>query len=71
MADQETAVAAAGAWSQENTFVVKLLSYETPFARTVTAVFSRDELELTVEQNVAFSPTMLAQLVGKRADAEL
>ena len=71
MADQETAVAAAGAWSQENTFVVKLLSYETPFARTVTAVFSRDELELTVEQNVAFSPTILAQLVGKRADAEL
>ena len=57
-------VAAAGAWSTENTFTVKLVLSETPYYSTLNFKFDGDRLLVDSEHNVAFGPTKLPQLVG-------
>lgn len=58
-------VAASGAWTREDTFSVKIVLYETPFYTTLNFRFEGDQLTIDSEDNVAFGPTKLPQLVGK------
>ncbi len=47
-------VAASGAWRDEQTYVVDLWWYETPFRTTLTCQFNGDRLDVTQQVNVAF-----------------
>ncbi|HEY0455879.1 MAG TPA: serine hydrolase [Verrucomicrobiae bacterium] len=57
--------AGAYAWSSEDTCVVKLCAYETPYHATLKFKFDGDQLTLDSETNVAFGPTKHPQLLGK------
>lgn len=61
----EQPVAAAGAWTADDTFTIKLCLTETPFYVTWQLRFAGDELIFDAEQNVAFGPTRQPQLVGR------
>ena len=58
-------VAASGAWTGEDTFTVKIVLYETPFYTNLNFKFEGDHLTIDSEDNVAFGPTKLTQLIGK------
>jgi CubicO group peptidase (beta-lactamase class C family) len=58
------AVAAAGAWRTDDSYVVRLCYFETPFVHTVVATFADDTMTLDVTQNVSFGPTQLVHSVG-------
>lgn len=58
-------VAASGAWTDENTFVLGLCFYETPFCPTLTFRFDRDELTFAFKANVAFGPLERPPVMGK------
>ena len=60
-------IAASGAWTDEDTYTVKLCFYETPFRPTLICRFTEDQLTLDVKANVGFGPTEWPQLVGKLA----
>jgi len=62
-------MAGAFAWPSEDTCVIKLCAYETPYHTTLTLKFSGDGMTLDSEANVAFGPTKRPQLTG-RAVAE-
>jgi hypothetical protein len=62
-------VAVSGAWTAEDTFVVKQCLYETPFIVTATCRFTGDDVTLGVAMNVGFGPTEWPQLVGHNASA--
>jgi CubicO group peptidase (beta-lactamase class C family) len=59
------AVAATGAWTEEDTYVVKMCLYETPFYVSLVFRFKGNRLFFDSEYNVAFGPTKLPQLVGQ------
>jgi CubicO group peptidase (beta-lactamase class C family) len=61
----EQAVAASGAWSEDDTFTAKLSFYETPFTITISLKFSAEELRFDSESNVGFGALKDSQLVGK------
>lgn len=63
-------IAASGAWTAGDVFTIKLVAYESPFTSTLTFRFAGDQLVFDSEHNVAFGPTKLAQLVGKRVAAD-
>ena len=63
-------VAASGAWSNENTYTVKIVLYETPFYSTVNFQFDGDRLVVDSEHNVAFGTTKLQQLTGQARGSE-
>ena len=58
-------VAASGAWTQDDTFTLKLCLYETPFYSTMVFRFAGEQLLLDSEHNVSFGATKLPQLVGE------
>jgi len=58
--------AATGAWSKDNTFVVKQVFVETPFYLTLTLQFTGTELSCALETNVGFGATKKPAIVGKR-----
>ncbi len=58
-------VAATGAWTDENTFVIKLCFYRTPFCPILTCGFEGDQLRLDYCMNVSFGPRERPQLVGR------
>jgi CubicO group peptidase (beta-lactamase class C family) len=58
-------LAASGAWTEDDTFAVKLVAYETPYYSTLTFKFDGDRLLLDAEHNVWFGPTKQPQLVGR------
>jgi hypothetical protein len=60
-------VAASGAWTAEDSYVMKLHFYETPFCHTLTCRFTEDKLIFDSKANVAFGPTEDPQLVGQGA----
>jgi CubicO group peptidase (beta-lactamase class C family) len=60
----EQPAAASGAWTENDTFTVRICFYETPFIHTIRLKFSADKLLLDSESNVAFGPTKQPQLVG-------
>ncbi len=61
----EQPAAASGAWTQDDTFTVKLCFYETPFVATIRLKFSGQELQCNAETNVGFGPTKEPQLIGQ------
>ncbi len=52
------------AWPADDTCVIKLCAYETPFQTTFTLRFEADQVTLNSEANVAFGPTKRPQLIG-------
>ena len=58
-------VAAAGAWSADDVFSVKLVLYQTPFYSALTFKFAGEQLLLDAEHNVSFGPRNPPQLVGQ------
>ena len=63
-------IAASGAWTAPETFTVKIILYETPFYSTMSFKFDGDRLLIDSEQNVAFGPTKLSQLIGQTRATE-
>jgi CubicO group peptidase (beta-lactamase class C family) len=59
-----TSVAAAGTWAAQDTFVLTLCQYETPYLLTLTCRFEGEKLYCDLKVNVSFGPTALPQLVG-------
>jgi CubicO group peptidase (beta-lactamase class C family) len=62
-----TKVAARGAWTDADTYTMKLCFYETPFVQTVTWKFSGDQVTVTRKMNVGFGPTDRPALTGRIA----
>ena len=60
-------VAASGAWSDADTYTLKLCYYETPFVQTITCRFEGDQVTLKRKLNVSFGPTERPALVGRAA----
>jgi hypothetical protein len=62
-ADEPTA--GSFAWPHDDTCLIKLCAYETPYHATLTLKFDRDQMTLDSETNVAFGPTKRPQLLGR------
>jgi hypothetical protein len=62
---QDEPTAGTFAWSGDNTCVLKLCAFETPYHRTLTLKFEDSRVFLDSELNVAFGPTKQAQLTGQ------
>jgi CubicO group peptidase (beta-lactamase class C family) len=62
-ADEPTA--GTFAWPADDTCVIKLCAYETPYHTTITLRFDDDRVTLDAETNVAFGPTKRPQLTGR------
>jgi hypothetical protein len=60
-------VAASGAWTGDDTYVIRLSFYETPFCPTLTFQFSGDQLSTDWKDNVSFGPTDHPTLIGRAA----
>jgi CubicO group peptidase (beta-lactamase class C family) len=58
-------IAGTFAWPTDDTCVIKLCAYETPFHKTFTLKFDGDQMTLDSEANVAFGPTKRPQLIGR------
>lgn len=58
-------VAGTFAWVSDDTVLVKVCAYETPFNVTYRLQFEGDQLTLDAEANVAFGPTKRPTLIGK------
>jgi CubicO group peptidase (beta-lactamase class C family) len=61
----DSKVAAMGAWTDDDTYTMKLCYYETPFVQTITWKFAGDEATITRKANVGFGPTDRPVLVGR------
>jgi len=57
-------MAASGAWTSDNTFMLKLAAYDTPYISTLTLHFEDDRVALDSSYNVSFGPTELPPLTG-------
>ena len=58
-------VAASGAWTSEDTLVIKLCLYETPFRPTFTLQFGQGGVRYQYRMNVGFGPGARPALVGR------
>lgn len=58
--DHSPCMVASGVWPDENTFVITLRFYETPFFYTLSCHFDGDRLTIEGAVNVAFGPTTFA-----------
>ncbi len=63
-------VGASGAWTDQNTFTVKIVLYETPYYSLLQFKFDGDKVLIDSEHNVAFGPTKQPQLVGQARASE-
>lgn len=52
------------AWSADDTCLIKLCAYETPFHLLLTLKFEGNQVTLDSEANVAFGPTKHPRLIG-------
>ena len=66
-ATEPAKLAASGAWSDEQTYVVELCLYTTPFRRTLTCRFDGDRLTVDQKLNVSFGSTESTRLTGRAA----
>ena len=64
MDETEYRVAAAGAWTDEDTFTVKVCFHDTPFCPTLGLRFAGDALVFDREMNVSFGSTKRPTLVS-------
>jgi CubicO group peptidase (beta-lactamase class C family) len=67
--DTARAVAASGAWTDENTYTAQLCFYETPFIQTMACRFEQDRVRIDSRANVSFGPRERPQLVGQAVHA--
>jgi hypothetical protein len=58
-------LAASAAWLSDDTLIVKVCAYETPFYATVRLRFEGDKLIHDREVNVGFGGPKQPQLVGQ------
>ncbi len=58
-------MAAAGAWTEDDTFTAKVCLYETPYIYTLRLKFAGPQLQYDCEANVSFGPTKQPQLIGR------
>ncbi len=58
-------VAAAGAWSAEDTYVARIWAYETPFCITATCHFEGDQVTLSLAFNVGMRPAEPTVIKGR------
>jgi hypothetical protein len=65
--DSPDKIAARGAWSADDTYVVKICFYETPFVQTFICKFTDDRINMARKTNVGFGPTERSPMVGKMA----
>ena len=63
------ALAAAGAWADERTYVAQLWWAETPFGRTLTCRFEGDRVRVEQQGHVAFGPAERPVLHGRAGPA--
>lgn len=59
-------IAASAAWSGEDTLVVKLCLYESPFHQTLRLRFDGDTVTRDAEMNVGFGGTKQPQIIGRK-----
>ncbi len=62
--DEPRRVAASGAWTDEETFAMRLWFYETPFEIAISCRFVGDRVAIDRKMNVAFGPTERPRLEG-------
>ncbi len=60
-------VVASGAWTSDDTFVLTLCYYETPFMGSLTCRFEGERIHIDRKVNVAFGPDQPTPLVGAAA----
>lgn len=61
---EQRPVVAGGTWTADDTYMVRLLFYTTPFEPTLTLRFAGDQLFVDYRANVGFGPLAQPQLVG-------
>jgi CubicO group peptidase (beta-lactamase class C family) len=61
----EAKVAARGTWAADDTYVMKICFYETPYVETLTCKFTEDRVTITRSLNVSFGPTERPTLTGR------
>ncbi|MBP7142703.1 MAG: beta-lactamase family protein [Opitutaceae bacterium] len=59
-----TPAAASGAWSSENTFVLKVAYFQTPFTTTYTLVFSGNQASVTFVEHVGAGGRTPSQFIA-------
>ena len=59
-------VATSAAWAGDDTLVVKLCFYESPFHLTLRLRFAGDTVTRDAEANVGFGGTKRPQLIGRK-----
>ena len=59
--------AVSGTWTEDDTFVLTVCYYETPFTVTIIVRFDKDRVYYNFKTNVGFGPTEHPQLVGRMA----
>ncbi|HEX7433429.1 MAG TPA: hypothetical protein VF326_07205, partial [Anaerolineaceae bacterium] len=57
-------IVTSGIWTAEDTYVLTLRAYETPFYYTMICHFQDDTLTVTSEMNVSFEPAASPILTG-------
>ena len=58
-------VSASGGWVADDTFLLTLVQYETPFLLSLSFTFQGEQVTVTPRLNVSFGPTELPSLVGR------
>ena len=58
------AMAASGAWTTFDTYVVKIYFYETPHSVQYSFQFKEEQVVMDTELNVSFGPSKLQKLRG-------
>ncbi|WP_438481548.1 serine hydrolase domain-containing protein [Oleiharenicola lentus] len=58
-------LATSAAWETDDTLVLKICAYETPFYKTIRLRFTGDTVTIDSDLNVGFGPTKQPQLTGK------
>ncbi|RPI02811.1 MAG: class C beta-lactamase-related serine hydrolase [Calditrichaeota bacterium] len=64
--DAVQSVAASGAWTASNQYLLKLCYYETPYVPQFLFQFQDQEVHLTVHYNVSFGDRKWVEVVGKK-----
>ncbi len=60
----ESAVAASGAWTVDDTYMIKIYNYESPHAITYDFKFDGNKVLIDSDYNVTFGPAVRPQVVG-------
>ena len=62
---QDEAIAASFGWPAEDTCIIKICAYETPFSLEMRLGLTDDEVVVNSEANVAFGATAQPSLRGR------